>query len=139
MGTRTPGCRSKISWHRRQASDPSSRRRFHDTPVDVGEGLVVEGEAAEEDLGALLDFGVVTAYLTPLGLRVFRLIVKRHICFSLKLGDEGFGGVADGGEDGGVGDEMLFVRISIDTADIVVEISRGSGNASNVRLKFLIS
>ncbi|GIX65023.1 polysaccharide biosynthesis tyrosine autokinase [Babesia caballi] len=29
-------------------------------PIDVGEGLVVEGEAAEEDLRALLDFGGVT-------------------------------------------------------------------------------
>ncbi|GIX65935.1 aminotransferase class I/II-fold pyridoxal phosphate-dependent enzyme [Babesia caballi] len=65
-------------------------------PVDVAEGLVVE-EAAEVYLGAL-SFVIFTTHIVPLG-----FIIVRRICFSLKLGDEGCCGVADGGEYGGVG------------------------------------
>ncbi|GIX64858.1 uncharacterized protein BcabD6B2_42930 [Babesia caballi] len=54
-------------------------------PVDVGEGLVVEREAAEENLGALIITNVL----------VISTIVKRRITFSLKLGDECRGGALD--------------------------------------------
>ncbi|GIX62286.1 uncharacterized protein BcabD6B2_17210 [Babesia caballi] len=96
-------------------------------PVDIGKGLVVEGEAAEEDLGALIITNLI----------VISTLIKRHVCFSLKLGDECRGGVADGGEDGRVEEEMRIFRMN--TADIVVEISRGFGDALNVSLKFAIS
>ncbi|GIX61420.1 uncharacterized protein BcabD6B2_08550 [Babesia caballi] len=107
-------------------------------PVDIGEGLVVEGEAAEEDLGACLDRIRIILHITPLGLRIRFLIIVRRICFSLKLGDEGRGGVADGGEDGGVGEEILLVRISIDFANFAVKIWGGAGDASNASLKLFI-
>ncbi|GIX64794.1 armadillo-like helical protein [Babesia caballi] len=107
-------------------------------PIDVGEGLVVEGEAAEEYLGAHLKCRWVTVHSAPIGFRILMLIIVRRI-FSrlLNLGDECCGGVADGGEDGGVGDEIRFSWCVIDIADFVVEISRGSGNASNELVKFV--
>ncbi|GIX61333.1 elongation factor Ts [Babesia caballi] len=77
-------------------------------PVDIGEGLVVEGEAAEEDLGALSPV-IITTDIIPLG-----IIVVRRICFSLKLGEEGRGGVADGGEDGGVGGHIELICKFVD-------------------------
>ncbi|GIX62464.1 M42 family peptidase [Babesia caballi] len=54
-------------------------------PIDVGEGLVVEGEAGDKDLGALIITNVL----------VISTIVKRRITFSLKLGDECRGGALD--------------------------------------------
>ncbi|GIX62837.1 fkbp-rapamycin associated protein, putative [Babesia caballi] len=69
-------------------------------PIDIGEGLVVEGEAAEENLGALLDCVIVTTHFAPRG----TLVVRRVLARLLNLGDECCGGVADRGEDGGVGD-----------------------------------
>ncbi|GIX62394.1 DUF935 family protein [Babesia caballi] len=103
-------------------------------PVDVGKGLVVEGEAAEEDLGAL-SFVFFTTDTIPLGF----IIVGRILARLLNLGDEGCGGVADGGEDSCVGEEIIFSRRGIDTVDITVKISRGFGNTINIRVKFLIS
>ncbi|GIX64966.1 uncharacterized protein BcabD6B2_44010 [Babesia caballi] len=82
-------------------------------PVDIGEGLVVEGEAAEEYLGAL-SLVIITTHIAPLG-----FIIVRRICFSLKLGDEGRGGVADGGEDGGVGVILKF-SVCFKLVDITV-------------------
>ncbi|GIX65456.1 uncharacterized protein BcabD6B2_48910 [Babesia caballi] len=107
-------------------------------PIDIGEGLVVEGEAAEEDLGALI-LVIITTHIAPLGLRIRFLIIVRRIFFSLKIGDEGVGGVADGGEDGGVGQEIRFARHGLDAANFVVEIGGGAGDALNVSLKFAIS
>ncbi|GIX64519.1 potassium transporter 5-like [Babesia caballi] len=64
-------------------------------PVDVGECLVEEGEAAEEDLGAL-SLVIITTDTIPIG-----FIIVRRMFFGLRLGDEGCGGAADRGEDGG--------------------------------------
>ncbi|GIX61276.1 cobyric acid synthase [Babesia caballi] len=96
-------------------------------PVDVGECLVVKGHTAEENLGAGFDFIGVTGDLAPLG-----FIVVRRIFLSLKLGDKCYGGVADGGEDSCVGEEIIFARISMDTADLAVECSSSVGYAFNV-------
>ncbi|GIX64577.1 long-chain-acyl-CoA synthetase [Babesia caballi] len=84
-------------------------------PVDIGEGLVVEGEAAEEDFCAL-SLVIITTHIPQVG-----FIVVRRICFSLKLGDEGCGGVADGGEDGGVGviDKSAFFQITDFTVNFI--------------------
>ncbi|GIX61206.1 twin-arginine translocase subunit TatC [Babesia caballi] len=105
------------------------------SPVDVGKGLVVEGETAEEDLGALLDCVIVTAHILPIGFIVVRRIINRL----LNLGDEGGGGVANGGENGRVGDELRFTRISIDTVDIAIKLWGGVGYAFNVSLKVSIT
>ncbi|GIX64339.1 YqgE/AlgH family protein [Babesia caballi] len=82
-------------------------------PVDIGEGLVVKRKTAEEDPGALSSF-IITTHFAPLG-----FIVERRICYSLKLGDEGSGGVADRGEDGGVG-VILKCIVCFKLVDITV-------------------
>ncbi|GIX66233.1 uncharacterized protein BcabD6B2_56690 [Babesia caballi] len=76
-------------------------------PVDIGEGLVVKGEAAEENLGAGFHFSRITLHFAPLGFIVVRRILTRL----LNLGEEGRGGVADGGEDGGVGRHVKIFSI----------------------------
>ncbi|GIX66141.1 phage tail protein I [Babesia caballi] len=80
---------------KRQIAPPTAM--FMTPPVYVGEGLVVKRQAAEENLGAL-SLVIITTHFAPIG-----IMVERRICFSLKLGDEGGGGVANGGEDGGIG------------------------------------
>ncbi|GIX64929.1 phosphoribosylformylglycinamidine synthase [Babesia caballi] len=85
---------------KRQIAPPSAL--LMTPPVDVREGLVVEREAAEEDLGTLIITNVL----------VINTVVKRRICFSLKLGDKCYGGVADGGEDGGEGVIFKFTFCS---------------------------
>ncbi|GIX62586.1 beta-glucosidase BglX [Babesia caballi] len=82
-------------------------------PIDIGERLVVEGEASEEDLGAL-------RFMTT-NARPRRTFIVRRICFSLKLGDEGSGGVADGGEDGGVDGFGVFKIVDITVNRIRVD------------------
>ncbi|GIX65989.1 EAL domain-containing protein [Babesia caballi] len=57
--------------------------------------------------------------------------IVRRICFSLKLGNEGFGGVADGGEDGGVGRFGVFKLVDITVNRIrfdVIEVSKCTGD-----------
>ncbi|GIX64669.1 uncharacterized protein BcabD6B2_41040 [Babesia caballi] len=65
-------------------------------PIDVGEGLVVEGEAAEEDLG------VIAANLFVVRPRHFiGIIVIRVVSFRSKISDKGVGCALQGGEQGG--------------------------------------
>ncbi|GIX64157.1 ABC transporter permease subunit [Babesia caballi] len=109
-------------------------------PVDVSERLVEEREAAEEDLGAGFHSSRITLHITPVGINIgFLIVVRRILTRLLNLGEESVGGVADRGEDGGVGDEMCFARISMDTADLAVECSSSVGYAFNVSLKVAIS
>ncbi|GIX61810.1 AMP-dependent synthetase/ligase [Babesia caballi] len=59
-------------------------------PVYIGEGLVVEGEAAEEYLGALSSF-IFTTDTIPLGF----IVVRRILARLLNLSDECRGGAFD--------------------------------------------
>ncbi|GIX65010.1 required for hyphal anastomosis (HAM-2) protein, putative [Babesia caballi] len=92
--------RSQGATAKRQIAPPAAV--LMTPPIDVGEGLVVKRQAAEEYLGALSLLGNTDTI--PLGVRIIAFIVVRRICFSLKLGDECRGGVADRGEYSGVGE-----------------------------------
>ncbi|GIX63613.1 uncharacterized protein BcabD6B2_30480 [Babesia caballi] len=129
--------RSQVAAGKRQIAPPSAL--LMTAPVDVGECLVVKGEAAEEDLGAgFFDFRAA-AHIAPVG-----FIVVRRICFSLKLGDEGRGGVADGGEDGRVGVIFEFIlcfdisNIAFNFVGVGSHIADMTGKATGVKWRRLI-
>ncbi|GIX63496.1 DNA internalization-related competence protein ComEC/Rec2 [Babesia caballi] len=95
-------------------------------PVDVGEGLVVEGEAAEENLGAGLDFGSFSVPLYGLG-----IVIHTRVIWHLQRVHEGLlAGVKDGLEVGDVG-VAEAAEFGFDGA---VNIANGILNIVSVRL-----
>ncbi|GIX65328.1 aminopeptidase P family protein [Babesia caballi] len=88
-------------------------------PVDVGEGLVVEGQAAEENIGAAFNFGGFTVPLYCIG----GIVIHTRVIWHLQRGHEGLLAGFQDGLDGSVAGSTC-VNSTLHCTDVTVELAK---------------